>query len=678
MDDKRAAFELALLREEVRLNANQRQSNESKFHHAILLEECKACKSGFETNGPGLCHYCGHIPCNNQAFVRAGAVWEAWNCPGGSTVNSSEDQAASYGGTSDHPRLSSSLLERVNGRLTYSDVDGAYNKVETTSTSTIPSVSPSLQHDRDSSNEKRGHNDIEVRVGRSEGTDGGAEVPEKDRVASLFARRLFEKLDHVSTDRVPDDVFSELLLQYSTLLLASTKEEFEKNAALLIRERRSMIAKLLVNSKAPGVRPSVLVTARRPYQQSYRPQKRVSDKDAPGSQPEYEEHTRGIDFASEKVQNYLFKGREFDWLVRHITVAASTQTTGRVISDVRKGLTDAYVLYGQLRVETSWVPLDFFNIQYGLASTVVFSDVICVVGSSTAAEATTCGEYAARVWQNMGPAVMQGLDRALQNARVLAVAEQHNKHDLLPRAGMSAQDMPSTFRQRDGLDLHVEFEDYRTVITLGAIEGNDVPGCIEVAEIVCWLSAACQTSTRPNEVVLCTPEIVREPADAIVVVEHKLTPAVTSDITAGQPENCWHRIFSNSAIVHGYPIAPRRPGQKGLRIPLDMMALLACTPRATSYAGQLLLKGVCSMFVPVLTTATSVIWHYVLNDDFSLMSHDQVQTVSDASTTIGFNDIESMEHYVGWTTRVDNLTGQSSCESSVHVSSETLLTRHRQ
>lgn len=67
------------------------------------------------------------------------------------------------------------------------------------------------------------------------------------------------------------------------------------------------------------------------------------------------------------------------------------------------------------------------------------------------------------------------------------------------------------------------------------------------------------------------------------------------------------------------------------------------------YGKVLMLKGDCNMFVPTLVSATTIVWHYMLNEDLSWMSHNQAEEKCQTIARIDFETLETATtHYVGW------------------------------
>ncbi|GAB7328525.1 hypothetical protein MBLNU13_g00485t1 [Cladosporium sp. NU13] len=134
--------------------------------------------------------------------------------------------------------------------------------------------------------------------------------------------------------------------------------------------------------------------------------------------------------------------------------------------------------------------------------------------------------------------------------------------------------------------------------------------------------------------------------------------------------HCWHQLFRNPVIAHGYPTHTRSEKNTGLEIGAHMMAILGRTHWVTVFRSVFLLKGVVSAFIPVDVTEHTVSWHFVMNSTHQegptvcdegcvapidrLSYNDALSAVVQAapSESIGLSSLASKRHFVGlWTER---------------------------
>lgn len=124
---------------------------------------------------------------------------------------------------------------------------------------------------------------------------------------------------------------------------------------------------------------------------------------------------------------------------------------------------------------------------------------------------------------------------------------------------------------------------------------------------------------------------------------------------------CWHALFRNPVIVEGFPTANRLNGERGLEIPLPMMASLGLVERATIFDGALVLKGFCSMFVPTKRSKDSIQWHFVRSGDGTRISYLEADNVCPErlkSDSVDTNCLEYVRNFVGWVSSAALRTGK--------------------
>lgn len=215
-------------------------------------------------------------------------------------------------------------------------------------------------------------------------------------------------------------------------------------------------------------------------------------------------------------------------------------------------------------------------------------------------------------------------------------------------------------------------------------------GLAEVAEQLMWVSTALHTSKRddtqqsqhaPNAYINSCQMEVRGGATGPSLRTHWQGSHVgTVNITVGYetkpldhvPElsngSCWHRLFRNCEITTGYPIPPRRLEQPGLDIPLDMMADLIRAERVTQFGLNLVILGFSSLLYAADYQDGVILWHLICNHDGSQVSFSdpRVPLVASPKELLPSpQDVGRARHIVGWTNKVQNLTGTRSSQAKV-------------
>ncbi|KAH7413544.1 hypothetical protein BKA64DRAFT_567650 [Cadophora sp. MPI-SDFR-AT-0126] len=280
-----------------------------------------------------------------------------------------------------------------------------------------------------------------------------------------------------------------------------------------------------------------------------------------------------------------------------------------------------------------WNPIDFLIAQYGYVDSTEFKDIITLTGSAIDAQAATCGQYVAQVWPRTGHEILNTLDASIRHMSRF--------HSQLP----------------DGTKLNVQVcDDFVKVATTGP-----APGVADVVEQLIWLGAACQTSPSPRRLAFSNAHVTsmatRVPTFSINYDLEHLEPD-----SSEENGSCWHALFKNPVIVKGFPIFARRYGEKGLEIPLNMMAGIGEAERATIFGDQLLIKGFSTMFVPTLQTQDSIIWHFVFDGNNKRIPYTAAKERCPdriSSDVISYTSITGRRHFLGWASSVNLNTGKN-------------------
>lgn len=159
-----------------------------------------------------------------------------------------------------------------------------------------------------------------------------------------------------------------------------------------------------------------------------------------------------------------------------------------------------------------------------------------------------------------------------------------------------------------------------------------------------------------------TPEIaIRTSRQAKFTLSYHITKVDSHQGDAQANGSCWHPLFRNPIIVKGYPILARVNGEKGLEIPLNMMAGLGEASRVTNFDGGLLIKGFSTMFCPTQRMKNSLLWHFLYNDDGSRMPYLSADNISGGRLSIQDVDspfLEHSRHFLGWASSVEIHAGK--------------------
>ncbi len=181
----------------------------------------------------------------------------------------------------------------------------------------------------------------------------------------------------------------------------------------------------------------------------------------------------------------------------------------------------------------------------------------------------------------------------------------------------------------------------------------------EVGQQLAWLGSSLRSSSS-DSMCYCTPKIVRpRDSDAHFRLIFEFQD-IESDHNVNRNGSCWLPLFRNPVIVKGYPILARIQEERGLEIPLNMMAGLGEASRVTDFDGGFLIKGFCALFCPVKRIKDSILWHYLFQQDGSRIPYlaaDQ-RCPNRARHGIDTSCLQLSRHFLGWTSSVECLAGK--------------------
>ncbi|KAG0645258.1 hypothetical protein D0Z07_8889 [Hyphodiscus hymeniophilus] len=196
-------------------------------------------------------------------------------------------------------------------------------------------------------------------------------------------------------------------------------------------------------------------------------------------------------------------------------------------------------------------------------------------------------------------------------------------------------------------------------IVFATIKGTE-PAIAEIGQQLAWLGAALRSSPS-DRIAYATPQVI---CSATTGTDFRLDFRVKEHTTQGFQGNgsCWRSLFRNPVIVEGYPILARVNGEKGLEIPLNMMAGLGQASRVTNFDGGLVIKGHSTILYPTQRIKNSVLWHYMFNYDGSRMSYLVPSVLGEGCASVHEVDTSCLEYsrnFLGWTSSAEIYTGES-------------------
>jgi hypothetical protein len=299
----------------------------------------------------------------------------------------------------------------------------------------------------------------------------------------------------------------------------------------------------------------------------------------------------------------------------------------------------------QVCYRLDWDPIVILNEQFGSVKTSIGSFIV-INGASPNAQATTVQDYLQTRWPRLGIRILQIIQEAILPSARLETLSRDERVSLKISGGQCIVSLTGT-----------------------------IATALETGEILAYLVCACRSSDSPH-LKLSVPQLRIDGHDeedsAIINIRSQLSILHSEASEA----DCWHRLFRNPVIAHGYPIPLRGKRDVGLEIRAHMMAVLGRACWATTFDSIFLLKGVTSAFVPVDAREHAITWHYILNDTHEgsighcsagctksinrLSYGEAVACVANRKLTgtIGLSVLESKRHFVGlWTERARVVAG---------------------
>jgi hypothetical protein len=190
----------------------------------------------------------------------------------------------------------------------------------------------------------------------------------------------------------------------------------------------------------------------------------------------------------------------------------------------------------------------------------------------------------------------------------------------------------------------------------------------EIGEQFAWIGAALRSSpfelgvthSIPRLDQFITHQVSNEKSGtnvkAHVGVHIKFTLQKDEEQSANARCQCWHDMFRNPVIVQGYPIPRRSEPNTGLELPLNMMAGLVHTQRASIFDGKLYIKGHTSMLVPTRRTGDLLLWHFLQHGNGEPVLYRHNRGVH--ANNVDFSHLDEMRHIVGWCLQAKTIAGK--------------------
>lgn len=263
----------------------------------------------------------------------------------------------------------------------------------------------------------------------------------------------------------------------------------------------------------------------------------------------------------------------------------------------------------------------------------VLGSIITITGSAQHAQATTCLDYIRQNWAAHGSQILDTIQDALLSPNQIS-------HSTIG-AYFVNDSAPSSVAE---FQLRV---DHEAVCLKIKSETSDI--IVDTIQQLAWMGAALRNSAD-GQVQYCEPKLEQvskagrgEPTDLHITFE--LSSLSEED------QSCWLPLFADPVIARGFPVPERKNGERGLEIPLEIMAALGGARHVTEFEGGLVMKGFSAMFVPVERHYQSIQWHLIRRSDEQRVLYRDVSKECPSRAMLEEVDHESLENsraFLGW------------------------------
>ncbi|KAF2024047.1 hypothetical protein EK21DRAFT_118197 [Setomelanomma holmii] len=172
---------------------------------------------------------------------------------------------------------------------------------------------------------------------------------------------------------------------------------------------------------------------------------------------------------------------------------------------------------------------------------------------------------------------------------------------------------------------------------------------INVGQQLAWLGAVCTTALPGLSV--CKTSGTCNYND----VSFNFAYGVFNFVATGT-KPCWHRLIGSMAIVAGLPIPVRMGGERGLQIPVNIMAELGKVLVVDDFGSGVIFKGDVFDILPAERIGKSVMWHLV-DSAANPLNYETPQPGRLGLDEFQLEDIQKTVAFLGWTPDVQNIVG---------------------
>ena len=168
-------------------------------------------------------------------------------------------------------------------------------------------------------------------------------------------------------------------------------------------------------------------------------------------------------------------------------------------------------------------------------------------------------------------------------------------------------------------------------------------------QLLVWLGAAFQVSSSDQIQYSQSQLHIVEKIYTYITVDYDKSPV--------RVESCWFSLFNNPVIAQGFPVPERSNCERGLELPIELMATLGGARHAVDFEGGLVIKGPSVAFVPVKQYEDTIQWHMVSNSDGTRLRYRDLKMHRALQNEVDYESVRTKRAVLGWSQGAQSLLG---------------------
>ena len=169
-------------------------------------------------------------------------------------------------------------------------------------------------------------------------------------------------------------------------------------------------------------------------------------------------------------------------------------------------------------------------------------------------------------------------------------------------------------------------------------------------QLLVWFGAAFQVSSSDQlQYSQSKLHIVEQKNHTYLTVDYEKSPV--------HVDSCWVSLFNNPVIAQGFPVPERSNSERGLELPIELMATLGGGRHAVGFEGGLVIKGHSVAFVPTKQYEDTIQWHMVSNSDGTRLRYSDLKMHLSLRNGVDHESIRTKRAILGWSQGAQSFLG---------------------